>query len=49
MVPQHFKRVNTHSDDKDVHNPTPFKHAKSTMGLHTAPSSDVKIVAQEIE
>ena len=49
MVPQGFKRVNTYSDDKDVHNPTPFKRAKSTKGVPTAPSSDVKIIAQEIE
>lgn len=49
MVPQGFKRVNTYSDDEDVHNPTPFKHAKSTKGVPTAPSSDVEIIAQEIE
>ena len=45
MVLQGFKRVNTYSDDEDIHNPTPFKCAKSTMGVPTAPSSDVEIVA----
>ena len=49
MVPQGFKRVNTYSDHEDVHNPTPFKRAKSTKGVPTAPSFDVEIVAQEIE